>query len=94
MRIAILSDVHVNLTALDAVIADIGAMSPDVVLHGCDLADGGASPVEVVDRIRELGWDGVLATLGLPALVYAETITANTTNVKAIPINELRGGVK
>jgi hypothetical protein len=30
-----------------------------VVLHGGDLADGGSNPVGVVDRIRELGWQGV-----------------------------------
>lgn len=60
MRVAILSDVHGNWTALDAVIEDLRAMGPDVVLHGGDLADGGSSPVEVVDCVRELGWRGVL----------------------------------
>lgn len=59
MRIAIVSDVHGNLTALEAVIADLAAMAPDLVLHGGDLAAPGASPVEVVDRIRDLGWPGV-----------------------------------
>jgi predicted phosphodiesterase len=59
MRIAILSDVHGNLTALEAVRADLRDASPDLVLHGGDLADAGASPVEVVDRIRDLGWPGV-----------------------------------
>ena len=59
MRIAIVSDIHGNLTALEAVLADLRGTSPDLVLHGGDLADGGASPAEVVDRIRELGWQGV-----------------------------------
>jgi diadenosine tetraphosphatase ApaH/serine/threonine PP2A family protein phosphatase len=31
-----------------------------VIFHGGDLADGGASPVEVVDQIRALGWQGVM----------------------------------
>ncbi len=39
-------------------IADIRKVSPDLVLHGGDLADAGSSPVEVVDRIRGLGWNG------------------------------------
>ena len=56
MRIAIVSDVHGNLTALEAVIADVRQAAPDLVLHGGDLADGGSSPCEVVDRIRALGW--------------------------------------
>ncbi len=59
MRIAIVSDVHGNLTALEAVLADLKLTSPDLVLHGGDLAHGGSSPAEVVDKIRELGWPGV-----------------------------------
>jgi len=34
--------------------------APDVVLHAGDLADGGSSPVEIVDQIRDLGWPGVM----------------------------------
>src|SRR5882672_4576016 len=60
MRIAIVSDIHGNRTAFEAVLADLGKMSPDLVLHGGDLADGGSSPVEIVDRIRDLGWPGVV----------------------------------
>lgn len=60
MRIAIVSDIHGNRTAFEAVLADLQRMSPDLVLHGGDLADGGASPAEIVDRIRELGWQGVV----------------------------------
>jgi predicted phosphodiesterase len=59
MRIAILSDIHDNLTAFEAVLADLGRTSPNVVLHGGDLVSGGSSPAEVVDRIRDLGWRGV-----------------------------------
>jgi predicted phosphodiesterase len=60
MRVAILSDVHGNLTALDAVVADIQGRAPDQVLHGGDLVLMGAQPAQVVDRVRELGWPGVL----------------------------------
>jgi predicted phosphodiesterase len=60
MRIAIVSDIHGNRTAFEAVLADLRQASPDLILHGGDLADGGASPVEIVDRIRELGWQGVI----------------------------------
>ena len=60
MRIAVIADIHGNRTALEAVIADIRRAAPDMVLHGGDLADGGSSPVEVADRIRELGWAGVM----------------------------------
>lgn len=60
MRIAIVSDIHGNRTALEAVAADVRSMAPDLVLHGGDLADGGSDPAGVVDRIREFGWQGVL----------------------------------
>ena len=59
MRIAIVSDIHGNRTAFEAVLADLRETSPDLVLHGGDLADSGASPVEIVDQIRDLGWPGV-----------------------------------
>ena len=60
MRIAVVSDIHGNLTALEAVLADLREASPDLIFHGGDLAHGGASPAQVVERIRELGWPGVL----------------------------------
>src|SRR5713226_9165322 len=60
MQVAIVSDVHGNLTAFDAVLADIERRAPDIVLHGGDLALMGAQPAEVVDRVRELGWPGVV----------------------------------
>lgn len=60
MRIAIVSDIHGNRTAFEAVLADLRRASPDLILHGGDLPHGGASPAEIVDRIRELGWPGVL----------------------------------
>jgi len=59
MRTAIVSDIHGNLTALEAVLADLRLSSPDVVLHGGDLAANGPHPADVVDRIRDLGWLGV-----------------------------------
>lgn len=58
--VAIVSDVHGNLTALEAVLADLQRRRADVVLHGGDLALMGSQPAEVVDRIRELGWPGVI----------------------------------
>jgi putative phosphoesterase len=60
MRTAILSDIHGNLTAFEAVLADIQQTSPDLILHGGDLADSGSSPIEIIDHIRALGWQGVM----------------------------------
>ena len=60
MRIAIVSDIHGNQTAFEAVLADLRQTSPDMVVYGGHLADSGASPVGIVDRIRELGWQSVV----------------------------------
>jgi predicted phosphodiesterase len=59
MRIAIVSDIHDNLTAFQAVLADLRETSPDLILHGGDLVSGGSRPAEVVDCVRDLGWRGV-----------------------------------
>jgi predicted phosphodiesterase len=60
MRIAVVSDIHGNQTAFEAVLADLRQTAPDLVLHGGDLADAGSSPVRIVDKIRDLGWKGVV----------------------------------
>jgi predicted phosphodiesterase len=55
MRIAVVSDIHGNRTAFEAVLADLRQTSPDLILHGGDLPHGGSSPAEIVDQIRDLG---------------------------------------
>ena len=60
MRIAIVADIHGNLTALEAVVRDLRVTSPDLIVHGGDLATHGHRPAEVIDLIRALGWPGVV----------------------------------
>lgn len=60
MRIAIISDVHGSLAALEAVVADLDRESPDLIAHAGDLALSGPRPGEVVDLIRSLKWQGVV----------------------------------
>lgn len=59
MRLAIVSDIHGNRTAFAAVLADLRQVSPDLIIHGGDLASGSHDP-EVVDQILSLGWPGVV----------------------------------
>lgn len=84
MRIAVVSDIHGNRTAFDAVLADLRQTSPDLILHGGDLADAGASPVEMVDQIRGLGWPGVVGN-GEEALAMPETLEAFASRSSAPP---------
>ena len=60
MKVAIVSDVHGNLVAFEAVLADLELVGPDLVVSGGDLALNGPRPAECVDRVRELGWPGVI----------------------------------
>src|SRR5262245_2434821 len=54
MRYLILSDLHANLQALDAVIADAKAVGYDAVLVLGDLVGYGADPSAVIDRTLAL----------------------------------------
>jgi predicted phosphodiesterase len=57
MRVAVISDVHSNLWALEAVLAAIGSV--DAVWHLGDIVGYGPEPQAVVDRLREAGAIGV-----------------------------------
>jgi predicted phosphodiesterase len=59
VRIAVVSDIHANLIALEAVIADLDQQRPDLIVQGGDLVAGGARAADVIDRIRDLRWPGV-----------------------------------
>ncbi|MDP9224069.1 MAG: metallophosphatase family protein [Actinomycetota bacterium] len=59
MRVAVLSDIHGNLLALDAVMTDVEAHQPDAIWCGGDLAWGGPWPSECIARVREAGWPTV-----------------------------------
>lgn len=71
MRAAVLSDIHANMEALDAVLA---AMPPvDAVWHLGDVVGYGPHPDRVVTRLREIGALGVrgnhdAAALGGPEI--------------------------
>jgi len=55
MRIAALSDIHGNLQALDAVLADLNHRCVDVTVNLGDLLSGGLQPRETAERLIPLG---------------------------------------
>jgi len=55
MRLAIFSDVHGNLPALESVLADIGTQRPDRTYCLGDLVGYASSPNEVTERVRREG---------------------------------------
>src|SRR5581483_4416521 len=70
MRYALISDVHANLPALDAVLDDIDTIGVDAVCHLGDLVGYAPWPNEVVARIAERAIPGVAGN-------YDSTVAAN-----------------
>ena len=54
MRVAVISDIHSNLPALEAVLADIGAGDPDQVWCLGDVVGYGAQPDECTQLVSEV----------------------------------------
>ncbi len=72
LRIAVLSDVHGNVVALEAVRAAVRKAKPDVVCIAGDLVMNGPAPSEAVDAIRELEADGALVVQGNTDIAVAD----------------------
>ena len=88
MRIAVLSDIHGNLGALDAVLADVGRRGVDVTVNLGDILSGPLAPRETADRLMPLALpticgnherqllDPDVASMSAADRHAAETITA------------------
>src|SRR5215470_13131292 len=55
MRTAIIADIHGNLVALDAALAEIGAEGVEQIVCLGDVAATGPQPTQVLARLRGLG---------------------------------------
>jgi predicted phosphodiesterase len=71
-RLAALSDIHGNATALEAVLKDIAREKPDAVLVAGDLVLNGPDPAMVVDVLRTLADDGALVIAGNTDIAVAD----------------------
>jgi diadenosine tetraphosphatase ApaH/serine/threonine PP2A family protein phosphatase len=69
MKVVILSDVHANLPALQAVLEDVVRTAPGAPIWHCgDVVGYGASPNEVVAELQRVGATGVMGNHDLAAL--------------------------
>ncbi len=71
-RLAVISDVHGNLAALEAALADIKRQRPDHILVCGDLVMQGPRPAEVADRLRALEADGAKVIAGNTDIAVAD----------------------
>jgi putative phosphoesterase len=60
MRVALISDIHGNALALEAVLASIEADRPDLVICLGDVAAFGPQPHQVIERLRALDFPTVM----------------------------------
>jgi putative phosphoesterase len=71
-RIAVISDVHGNLVALEAVRAAVKKERADALMVCGDLVLNGPDPAGVVDAVRELEADGALVVAGNTDIAVAD----------------------
>jgi predicted phosphodiesterase len=70
--LAVLSDIHGNLAALEAALKEIKRHKPDRLLICGDLVLNGPRPREVVQRVRELDGAGALVVQGNTDIAVAD----------------------
>lgn len=91
MRVAVISDVHGNAFALEAVLRDIRAAAPDLTVNLGDQVEGSADPARALSMQAELARSGALEVRGNNeeklwpggrrsplSLSYGAWLTANT----------------
>ena len=109
MRVAVLSDIHSNLPALESVIQAAGRV--DAIWHLGDVVGYGPEPDGVVARLAALGADGVrgnhdAAAAGGPeiewfnpdahrAMTWTRTVISPVTRawLAALPITRTQGDI-
>ncbi len=88
MNVAILSDIHGNIYALNAVLSDIKSLNVSEILFLGDLVIGGPTPLEVFQELRNLkpicwvkgntdGWFAEISEEWLPTTEQEEKIYKN-----------------
>ena len=76
MRIGVVSDIHGNLVALDAVTKDLERLELDEIWCGGDLAWGGPWASECIARVRAAGWKTVRGNTDVWITGDPQTVTA------------------
>ena len=74
---AILSDLHANLPALEAVLREVEVSGAEEIVFGGDLVGYAAQPKECVDWVRRLGGRSVLGNHD----AFTRFLTVNTTAI-------------
>ena len=88
MRVAVVTDIHGNRRAGQAVLADLKHVAADLILHGGDLVFGGTRPADIIDEIRSLGWPGVFGNTDEVLWTEERLTEMSTAHPKLTPLLE------
>jgi putative phosphoesterase len=92
VRVAVVSDIHGNLPALQAVLADLDQHGPfDAIIGGGDYVFGGAFPQRCVDLVRERG---LACVKGNTDEWVIESFTAGRMMAKGYAPGEAHSGIQ
>ncbi len=72
LRLALVSDIHGNLAALEAALAEIERAAPDRILILGDLVQNGPRPAEVIDAVQALEAAGAYVIAGNTDIAVAD----------------------
>ena len=72
LRLALVSDIHGNVAALEAALAEIELAAPDRIMVLGDLVLNGPRPVEAVDAVRALDAAGAMVIAGNTDIAVAD----------------------
>ncbi len=88
MRIAVISDIHGNCVALDAVLADIRRQAVQHIVCLGDAIQGGAQPAETVQCLRDLHCPVVMGNADAWLLTGRETSSQEQTSPQQWAVRE------
>ncbi|GHO77610.1 serine/threonine protein phosphatase [Ktedonobacter sp. SOSP1-85] len=88
MRIAIISDIHGNCLAFDAVLEDIRLRSIDQIVCLGDAIQGGPQPAETLQRLRELACPVVMGNADAWLLTGEETSPHEQVSSQQMAVRE------
>lgn len=72
LRVAVLGDIHGNIAALEAALAQVKRAKPDLIAVTGDLVLHGPRPAEAVERVRAMEADGALVVQGNTDIAVAD----------------------
>jgi predicted phosphodiesterase len=90
MRVAVISDVHGNMVALQAVLDDLEREGSDQVVALGDMVQSGPQPAEVVAALRSLEWPIVMGNADAWLLSGVETSSEGASDERLQQLRDVR----